>query len=112
MPRIFISVLAGRRRPAVGRDRAPARRLAPLRTAGGPRERRQQDEVDAGEQGVADETGDGGRDPQIAVPEPRAARAPDVTSLKLRGDPAELLVAVVHVKDFVAQDFLEDRARR
>ena len=46
------------------------------------------------------------------MPEPRAARAPDVTSLKLRCEAAELLVAVVHMKDFVAQDFLEDRARR
>src|SRR3954468_14429349 len=112
MPRMFISVLAGGRRRAVECDRAPARRLAPLRTAGGPRERRQQSEVDAGEQSVAEETGDASRDPQIAMPEPRGARTPDVTSLTLRCEAAELLVAVVHMKDFVAQDFLEDRARR
>lgn len=96
----------------MGSDRAPAWRLAPLRTAGGPRERRQQNEVDAGEESVADETSDGGRDTEIAIPQPRAARAPDVTSLKLRCEAAELLVAVVHVKDFVAQDFFEDRVRR
>src|SRR6478672_2096494 len=112
MPRIFISVLVGWRRRTVGRDRMPARRLAPLRTPGGPRERRQQNEVDAGEQRVANETGDGSRDPQIAIPKPPAARTPDGTSLKLRCEAPELLVAVVHMKDFVAQDFLEDRARR
>src|SRR3954465_4463133 len=112
MPRIFMSVLAGRRRRAVGRDRAPTRRLPPLRTAGGPRKGWQQNEVDDGQQGVADETSDGGRNPQIAIPESPAARTPDVMSLALRCEAAELLVAVVHVEDFVAQDLLEDRARR
>src|SRR6187399_2699280 len=101
MPRIFMSVLAGRRGRAVGRGGAPAWRLAPLRTAGGPRERRQHNEIDPGEQRVADETGDSGHDPQIAIPQPRAARTPDVTTLKLRCEAAELLVAVVHVKNFV-----------
>src|SRR5262245_56369579 len=102
MPRIFISVLAGRRGLPIGRERPPARLLAPLRAAGGPRERRQQDEVHDREQGVADESGDGGRDPQVAIPEPLAARAPDVALLKLRRDAAELLVAVVHMENFVA----------
>src|SRR5262245_850933 len=106
MPRIFMSVLTGRRRRPVGIDRAPARGLAPLRTAGGPYERRQQNEVHAHEQGIADQAGDDRRDPQVAIPEPPAARTPDVPSLKLRCDPAELLVAVVHVKDFVAENFL------
>src|SRR3954468_3590906 len=103
MPRILISVLAGWRRRAAGCDGAPARRLAPLRPLRSPRERRQQDEVDHHQQGVADKTGDAGGDPQVAVPEPRAARAPDVTALKLRRQAPKLLVAVVHVKDFVAQ---------
>src|SRR5262245_16395714 len=112
MPRIFMSVLAGGGGRPVGRECAPSPRLALLRTPRGPRKWRQHDEVHAGEQGAADEPGDSGRDPDIAVPEPPAARAPDVTLLKLRCEAAELLVAVVHVKDFVAQHFLEDRARR
>src|SRR3954463_15208332 len=112
MPRIFISVLAPRRRRRVGSERAPPWRLAPLGTPSGPRERRQHNEVHAGEQDIADEAGDGGGDPQISIPQPRATRPPDVTSLQLRREAAELLVAVVHVKDFVPQDFLEDRERR
>src|SRR5262245_49629839 len=105
-----MSVLAGRRDRA-NRDAAPARRLAALRTARGPCERRQQNEVHSDEQDIADEAGDAGGDPQISIPQPPAAGTPDVMTLQLRREAAELLVAVVHVEDFVAQDLFEDGTR-
>ena len=93
------------------RDRDPAHRLAALAAPGEIRERRQQDEIQHGQQRAADQAGDRRGDAQIAVPQPLGARMPDVTAVRLRRDARQLRVGVVHVKHFVPQDLLEDRAR-
>src|SRR4249920_2814478 len=101
-----MSVQAGRRFRAVTGDLLPSWRVAPFRAPCGPCKWRQQDEIRDRHDGVADKAGEHRGCAQVTVPQTTCAGTPHVAALRLGGKTAELLVAVVHMEDFIAQDFL------
>src|SRR3954469_13766820 len=111
MPRIFMSVLARGAVVAFGGNRRPPRGLAALLPFGQPGERRQDDEVQESDHHRAEDVGESGGDAQKALPQPVSARAPDLPAVRAWGDTRELRVAVIHMKDFIAENFFEDLTR-
>src|SRR2546422_10767378 len=107
-----MSVLALQRMIALRGERSPTRQLPTLGSLGEQSEYRERDKVLTCQDEIANDSSEGGRHPQVALPyaaEPFMPQRPLVT---LRRDASQLCKGVVHVKHLVAQDLLENRARQ
>src|SRR5215472_14480019 len=89
----------------------PAHRLAARRPLGQGGEGGKKDKVLDEENRASNQSGDGHRQPQVSLPKPIQAGAPERPGMAPRGDADELLIRVVHMKCLILQNIVKYGAR-